>query len=247
MGLLTGLGIGLAANVTVRMGLRLRRRRFANSLRKPSFSFNLLSNFLCNPIWIIIVGLGFAVWDYERRMASSSLDQEKLPDATVVFTGGMERIYRGLDLLKQGETGIFFISGIDMDGTYQQEMMARHLAKDGLSLDDFDDGRLMLGGKARNTLQNGIETKCWSEREGISGPFLLISSTSHMPRASLVMEQALPKEKILRMTVPDRRNRSTNNNLRRDEFLKFLATSMITRLPIGEWNRFSGSIEVGCS
>ncbi|AXI55073.1 hypothetical protein C1J05_11755 [Sulfitobacter sp. JL08] len=33
-----------------------------------------------------------------------------------------------------------------MDGTYQQEMMARHLAKDGLSLYDFDDGRLMLGG-----------------------------------------------------------------------------------------------------
>lgn len=187
---------------------------------------------------VLIVSLVFGgtIWDFTRRMNLSTSDTG-LPAQAVVFTGQFDRVWLGLDLLSRGEIERLFISGVNAGAGINEELFVTQFSLEGDLLQAFADGRIVLGTLANTTLQNARETKCWFERNGQSGPVLLITSKRHMPRASVALEQALPDHKIRRMSVPYSGQNSGVARPIEDEYMKYLATLVITHLPAAIANR----------
>lgn len=195
---------------------------------------------------LLIIALFSATTNYSERVKPSD-DAADRPPVAVVFTGSMDRVFKGLDLLINDEVDVLFISGMSDQNTSATRAMARYLARRGLSLQDLGKSRIVLSDKAQNTLQNAIDTHCWLKRNKITGPIVLITSESHMPRSSFATEQALRGRDIKRVPVPERKNRSLKSIPFQEEFHKFVATILITQLPIEMWNLFSPKPAVTCS
>jgi uncharacterized SAM-binding protein YcdF (DUF218 family) len=49
--------------------------------------------------------------------------------------------------------------------------------------------KILTDSTSRNTLENAVNSKAIIDAEGLKGPFLLISSAMHLPRAKLVFEK----------------------------------------------------------
>jgi uncharacterized SAM-binding protein YcdF (DUF218 family) len=195
-----------------------------------------------------IVALIFAgsLWDFERR-ARITVSDSQLPGMAVVFTGQFDRVWLGLDLLAGGEVDRLFISGINRGAGIIEEKFQSQFGLYGDLLEAYRDGRIVLGTEANTTLENAAETQCWIQGQDWNGPILLVTSRWHMPRASVALEQALPEQKIWRLIVPERANIQKGWTFRRrEEYLKYLATVLITQLPTGIRQSFGGEPDFEC-
>jgi len=183
---------------------------------------------------LLVVSLVFGgtIWDFERR-TSSSVTDFALPAQAVVFTGQFDRVRLALDLMERGEIERVFITGVNAGAGILEGRFVTQFSLEGDLLQAFVDGKIVLGTLATTTLQNATETKCWVERTGQFGPILLITSKRHMPRASVALEQALPGHKIWRMSLPYTGQSDGNARSIQEEYLKYLATFVITYMPTG--------------
>jgi uncharacterized SAM-binding protein YcdF (DUF218 family) len=129
--------------------------------------------------------------------AGPQVSETPLPETAVVFTGGPNRVLWGLRLLEDGKIKRLLISGISEEDFLRDFRLSRKLAE------ARQDGRLVLGTRAQSTLENGAETACWLQQEGLSGPVLLISSDFHLDRAKEALVMAAPGLAVTTLGVKD--------------------------------------------
>lgn len=116
-------------------------------------------------------------------------------DAIVVLTGGMGRIERGVELLKQDRAKMLLVSGVDKD-VKPQELVAEYgidinhpVLADGIS-------RMVLDYGPRDTVGNARETARWMQENDLHS-LRLVTSSYHMPRSMLEFRHAMPHVIIL--------------------------------------------------
>ncbi len=173
--------------------------------------------------------------DFIRRSYAIMPGKGEAIDA-VVLTGQFDRVHAGLALLREGRAARLLISGVNPGAGILPERFADQFRLDASLRLALASGRLTLATAAQNTLENAAETACWSNAHKLTGPILLITSASHMPRASLALERALPARPVWRMTVPAAKPEAKTLAI---EFLKFTVTMMSGLL--------SGHIPMACS
>lgn len=142
----------------------------------------------------------------------------------VVFTGDQDRITLGLDLLARDRIDQLFVSGVDRRGL-------QDLARSAASL---PPGKIVRHGDAGDTLENALETGCWLRAAApAASSVLLITSRSHLPRAALALERALPGGvRVERLHPPG----VTDWPPLSVEFVKFAATWVLTLAPPRYWS-----------
>jgi uncharacterized SAM-binding protein YcdF (DUF218 family) len=169
------------------------------------------------------------------------------PPNAVVFTGAYDRIDAALDLLSEGRVRRVFISGVNANAglspaTFVQQFEPRHPQLAALVACCVE-----MGEAADTTLQNALETSCWVQRRGLSGPLVLITSTAHMARASAALAAVLPDTPIVRVAVPSE-GPQRESRLAALEYLKHLATQALLVLPGARalWPARFGTYVGGC-
>jgi uncharacterized SAM-binding protein YcdF (DUF218 family) len=181
---------------------------------------------------LVAVGLAVlitALWDFGRRMETTAHHPGLSAQAAIVFTGQFNRVREGLDLLERSEIRQLFVSGVNRKAGMTPARFVAQFELDRSSQEALAEGRLVLGPAARSTFQNVSETRCWLQSQGVQGPVLLITSARHMPRASVALERALPNLQVLRLSVSDG---PTGLSTFAKEFMKYLATLSVTRIPL---------------
>lgn len=183
-----------------------------------------------------------------------TFDEFETPDAelihktqaAVVFTGAYSRIDAGLRLRAGNQVPRLYISGFNRKaGVYPT--FVETFAKRNPMIADL--GKLMsccveVGASARTTFQNALETKCWVNREGISGPLLLVTSRNHMARALADLRGKLPFFEVTPYPINDAP--PTSGRERALNFLEYLASLIASRMPISLDPRNPGVFEFSC-
>jgi uncharacterized SAM-binding protein YcdF (DUF218 family) len=147
------------------------------------------------------------VWQFYTRQSPAawtmSAEQGVLP-AAVVFSGGFDRVDMGLALLEQGQVARLLVSGVNPLSGMTPQGFAEQFALSASMRNSLQTGHLALGPDAVSTIGNVKETICWLRWTGQSAPrqVLLITAPQHMPRASVLLEAALPNTLVLRATPP---------------------------------------------
>ena len=116
--------------------------------------------------------------------------------AIIVLTGGPNRVNAGLDMLADGKSGNLFISGVNTQVS-ERDLLAlwgRQPPQDFCCI--------ILGHAARNTAENADEVKDWMRANDLGSAYLLTAKT-HMPRARLEMQRAMPYTDIIYVPVDD--------------------------------------------
>lgn len=163
---------------------------------------------------LVAVLLLMALLEFRARLRPDPLPDRPLPVA-VVFTGAFERIDLGLELLDRGQVAQLLVSGVNPEAGLRVETFATQFGTGSQGLRALGDGGLHLGTGAHSTLDNARETRCWLESRatqeqqgaGLAGAgrdwpdrVVLITSRHHLPRASIVLETALPGVEVLRLS-----------------------------------------------
>jgi uncharacterized SAM-binding protein YcdF (DUF218 family) len=154
--------------------------------------------------------------------------------AAVVFTGAFERVDAGLQLLDSRAVPRLFISGVNGNAGISPLRFVSQFSTRNLNIRDLQELKeccVQFGERADNTFQNALETKCWINGEGISGPLLLITSRLHMARARAALSGALPDHALIPYPVPDGPSPIGSLKSRASEYLKYLGTIIAVRIP----------------
>lgn len=181
--------------------------------------------------------LGLAAADFAWRMVST-FNPGDGSDLGVVFTGQFVRTYAGLELLEDRKIGRLFISGVNIGAGMPEQNFVKQFNLSPMLIHALDDGRLSLGERGEDTLENALETRCWLARIASGKPVVLITSTWHLPRASIVLERTARRHRVERYGVSDG---LMSWDIIRDEFFKYLATRAISL-----WWLISGKPEFEC-
>lgn len=119
-------------------------------------------------------------------------------DAIIALTGGNYRISTGMELMADGMAPQLFISGI-FEHVGMDEIM-HNWPQDKTQ----PDCCIVLGRKARSTVENASETAAWVYENNIKS-LRLVTSNYHMRRALREFHNAMPDIKIIAhpVTKPD--------------------------------------------
>jgi uncharacterized SAM-binding protein YcdF (DUF218 family) len=115
-------------------------------------------------------------------------------DAIITLTGETKRITASIEEFAKGNAKQLFISGV-----YRQIPIEKVIDKTIISLQKENklktDANTLKSkiktGKAENTIENGIESAVWVNKNKIES-IRLITSYYHMPRSKLIFEKYLP-------------------------------------------------------
>ena len=161
------------------------------------------------------------VWFWFKASATPPPAPAKV-DAIVVLTGGSARVASGLQLLADGAAERLYISGAGEDVTVA-DLLAQSPEI------TLPDPAYVTLGRARDTQENAAESAAWVASNGVQ-TVRLVTSYYHMPRATLLMEDAAPDVTFYPSPVePETINRKNWWKSVRGfgvigrEFLKFLA------------------------
>lgn len=142
---------------------------------------------------LIVWGLGWLWFATTIALADPTQDQTKTK-AIIVLTGGNGRINEGLNLLNNNKAPKLFISGVNKETTkedifksWQKPVSPRPCC-------------IFLGYKSTDTISNATEVEEWVKENGIQS-FRLVTSSYHMPRASMEIKNLLPDVKIIENPV----------------------------------------------
>ena len=113
----------------------------------------------------VIWFLGFIY--FVRYINSYDIDTNTKTDAIIVLTGGRNRISEGIKLLNADLADRLFISGVPEEISIKQ-------------IESQD--KIELGRKAKNTIENAIETEEWIRKNNIKS-IRLVTSSYHIPRS----------------------------------------------------------------
>jgi len=188
------------------------------------------------PVLVAAIVFAVALADFHERTQSTNMDDGGLG---VVFTGQFVRVREGLELLQNGKLDGLFVTGVNPRAGMTIEGFANQFSLDGKLRNDLSEGILVLGSRADNTFANANEVRCWLLRNPTHLPIVLITSSDHMPRASLLLEFSLDGRRVERMSVFD--DPSDFRDYAR-EFGKYLVA-----YAIATWQKLSGAYSAQCS
>lgn len=117
--------------------------------------------------------LGFVL--FARYINSYEIDTSTKTDAIIVLTGGRNRISEGIRLLNENLADKLFISGVPENISINQIEKQAKIKAD-------DENKIELGRKAKNTIENAIETEEWIKKNDIKS-IRLVTSSYHIPRS----------------------------------------------------------------
>ena len=164
---------------------------------------------------------GGFVW-FAHYINSYDIDTSTKTDAIIVLTGGKNRISEGIRLLNENLADKLFISGVPADVSIKQiEKQAKVYAN--------DENKIELGRKAKNTLENAIETEEWIKKNNIKS-IRLVTSSYHIPRSLQEFIIYVTKENDLEVILNPIYSPNVNHN-----WWKSWGTF---RLLIMEYNKF---------
>lgn len=124
---------------------------------------------------VIVVIWFFGFIFFVRCINSYDIDTNTKTDAIIVLTGGRNRISEGIKLLNDNLADRLFISGVPEEISIKQiESQAKIKAN--------DENKIELGRKAKNTIENAIETEEWIRKNNIKS-IRLVTSSYHVPRS----------------------------------------------------------------
>ncbi len=147
---------------------------------------------------LLVIGvLALAIWAiglvrFVATLPDEVADDHTRTDAIVVLTGGADRLATGFTLLRRDLAGRLFISGVGESASLERvlEQVGVPNYPQGLR------GRIALGHKATNTVQNAQETADWCREEGIRS-IRLVTASYHMKRSLLEFQQVMPGLQIV--------------------------------------------------
>ena len=171
-------------------------------------------------VTLALLSLGFLVFLFsvsgEQRLSTKV-------DGIVALSGDPERIRAAVDLLVKGYTDRLFISGLDnADEISRARDVHVHLFDCCVETDPV----------SRNTFEDAAVTKKWALRNHLQS-LGVVTSNTHMPRALLELDRALPKvTKVPHSVVTGATNvsrwwhdpKALKSVLR--EYVKYLATGV---------------------
>ncbi len=143
--------------------------------------------------------------DFKQR-TYSDLNIQKPPLVGVVFTGQYSRVDAGLNFLENGVINRLIISGVNGGAGLSTQTFANQFLYTPELKKRFAAGDIVLGTRANITLENALETACLLSEAAVygdDGTVLLVTSRTHMPRASLLLETVSPDRQVLRWIVTD--------------------------------------------
>lgn len=120
------------------------------------------------------------------------MDEQTTTQATVVLTGGRERLKTGFQLLCSKRSDVIFISGVHTEETLKS--LLKTFQTSGLiCAQDREkiEAATYLGYAARNTKENAQETAAWLKQMPASS-LRLVTAAYHMPRSLLEFNHLLP-------------------------------------------------------
>lgn len=171
--------------------------------------------------------------DFTTRSEGHDLSSD-LPRTAIVFTGQFDRIRMGLELLSTDRVDTLFITGVNRKAGLDVARFARQFRLTPEQTDALSTGRIVLAADANSTLENALETECWLKRHPDIEAVTLITSRSHMARASLALKRTVAPVRVTRLVSDPMRDAGTFRT-RTTEFRDFLATWAITLLPRSLW------------
>lgn len=139
---------------------------------------------------LLVGGFSVVVWLAGLFAFVETLDAARPPfspqaDGIIVLTGGAERIGDGIRLLEEKRARRLFISGVNIQVSAEQMQRTwpGHEAAFECCIDlDF---------RARNTIENALESAEWVKKHGFRS-IILVTASYHMPRARLEFAAAMP-------------------------------------------------------
>lgn len=130
---------------------------------------------------------GFVV--FAQRINSYKVDIDSYTDAVIALTGGRHRIAEAVKMLELGKAKRLFISGVG-DGTSWSDI------KDAQGLTVDDDMEIIIGYKAKNTIENAKETLDWVHKNKLKS-IRLVTSHYHVERSLVEFSAKDKKLKII--------------------------------------------------
>lgn len=182
---------------------------------------------------IIALVASLLLADFTSRSAMPDPNAD-LPRTAIVFTGQFDRIERALDMLTAGHFDRLFISGVNQGAGLGVDRFAEQFELTTRQANWIASGRIVLAPDANSTLENARETACWLQRRPHLTAVTLISSQTHMARASLALQRAIMPVRVIRLPS-DPSDQAPGVRAQLPEFRKFLTTWAMTLLPSTLW------------
>lgn len=160
----------------------------------------------------------------EPRMAGAAASR-----TAVVFTGQFDRIDAALALFDAGQIDRMLISGVGIGSGLRPETIADQFNFSSRAREALRLGEIQLSSDPVDTFQNASETACWLGNPPPEGGVILVTSVSHMPRASITLERALPAGTPIYRATPART--AIDSAALRPEFGKFVYSWLYSLTP----------------
>ncbi|MBE6444756.1 MAG: YdcF family protein [Alphaproteobacteria bacterium] len=109
-------------------------------------------------------------------------------DAIVALTGGRNRIAKAVEILNKNKADVLFVSGVDEFSSWES-------IKKKQNIKTSNNEKVVLGKKAKNTLENAKEALDWIHKNKITSIYL-VTSNYHLAR-SVSEFRALDKDLII--------------------------------------------------
>lgn len=151
---------------------------------------------------LLLVGYFAFVW----YVLAQKVPAQPKADVIVVLTGGPHRIETGLKLLVKNAAPALFVSGVHKETKFN-EMLERNISDPALriTLNTFEKNKISIGRSATTTEENAAEVALWlGKNPAPNHRLILVTADSHMPRALLLFNRALPEYSFV--AVPVRRH-----------------------------------------
>ncbi len=130
-------------------------------------------------IILTIYSIGFSLFTLNALRPSSENVQKA--DASIILTGGENRIKEGLKHLSDKTVKLVFISGVGKNNTLI-DIVPSNTYKEVKCC-------VTLGSKALDTIGNAQESYEWLKKNKKVKTFNIVTSTYHMPRASYIFKK----------------------------------------------------------
>jgi uncharacterized SAM-binding protein YcdF (DUF218 family) len=200
--------------------------------------------------FLAIVGILFGYMEFGEYAIPSDKELSNA-FAAVALGAGESRIDAGLALVGNRTVKKLLISGQDLSAfrpNYITYFASKHP-----SLHDLRgvfECCVEWSKIAQNTFQNARETRCWLKTEPSRQSIVVITSRQHMARALAIFSTVLSDRRLIPYPVLDDsvyRDHTHQERLRVNEYLKYLATSILLRIPfIGTNSEIFGAYAVEC-
>lgn len=127
--------------------------------------------------------------EYEGAIVLGGIGDIDLRRQKINFGNAADRLFQVLPLYHQGYIKRILFSGGSGSIEFPEKKEGKFVKSYLLSI-HIPDSALLIDAESRNTFQNAVNTKAIIDSLHIQGKWLLVTSSSHMPRAIAIFKKA---------------------------------------------------------